>query len=220
MKALKASVNSRLAAYAAVGTVAAVTGVATTSNAAVVYVDPADITIPNNIDGIYVNFVTGATSTTGLVGYDLNPYNNGAGLTFYGAASPSGVLATGTAGTLAVASRLTGGELIGPTPSNGGFYNQFQTTGGLFQSGGTAFLGLRFLNESTGAINYAWAEFTTAAGTGFPATLNRWAYENTGAAITAGAVPEPGTVATLAMGALGLGAAGVRRWRQGKQLAA
>ena len=51
-------------------------------------------------------------------------------------------------------------------------------------------------------------------------TLTDWAYDDTGAKIIAGAIPEPGS-ATLAMGgALVLGAAGVRQWRKRKSATA
>ena len=222
---LKSTLGSRLAAYATAGAAVAITSAAVSSPAAIVYVDPTDISIPDTIDGIYINLVTGATSTTGLTGYDINPYDNGAGLTFYGAASPSGVLATGVAGTSAVAQKLTAGTTISATPTVG-FYNQFQTVGTAFQTPGLGYLGLRFLNESTGVVNYGWVEVSSGTGgafPGFPASITRWAFENTGLSINAGqttAVPEPGTTAALAMGALSLGAAGVRRWRQSKQVAA
>lgn len=192
--------------------------------AAIVYTNltSAPLTIPNSIDGIYLNVVTGATGSSGsaVPGWDLNPYNNGAGLTFYGAASPSGILATGTAGLNAVTQSLAVGFVISSTPLTG-FYNQFQTTAAAFQTPGQRYVGFRFLNESTSTINYGWALISTSAGTtgslGFPASILGYAYENTGLSIMAGqisAVPEPSTFAMFGVavaGALGLGAARRRR---------
>ena len=192
------------------------------AQAAVVYVNrtATPVQIPSTLDGVYINLVTGVSGTSaGLVpGWDLNPYNNSGilsgGLTFYGAASPSGILATGSVGTGAVATKLDFGALIGPS----GQYNQFQTQGTEFwTASGLGYVGLRFVNESTGATNYAWAEFQTTSGDGFPAALLRYAYENTGAAITAGdvgAVPEPSTFAMFGMALAG--AAGLTTWRRRK----
>ncbi|MEO5735362.1 MAG: PEP-CTERM sorting domain-containing protein [Rubrivivax sp.] len=190
------------------------------AHAAVVYVNrtATPLLIPNSIDGVYFNIVTGVTGSSGaqVPGWDINPYNNGAGLTLYGAASPQGILATGTPGTGAVATRLTFGATIGPS----GQYNQFQTLGTAIQGvSGLSYIGLRFTNESTGAANYAWAEFQTTAGDGFPAALLRYAYENTGVAITAGSVgvvPEPSTFAMFGLALAGAaGFSAMRRRRQG-----
>src|SRR5689334_12997335 len=73
------------------------------ANAAPVIVN-VSIAVPNTLDGIYINLVTGATSTTpgGLSTYDINPYNNNAGLTFFSAANAgTGIVTTGgtTSGT-------------------------------------------------------------------------------------------------------------------------
>ena len=54
---------------------------------------------------------------------------------------------------------------------------------------------------------------TTTAGSGFPAQINGWVFEDSGAAITI-PVPEPGTVASLF--ALVGGAAAMRQWRRRK----
>jgi len=184
------------------------------AQAAVVSVSFANspVVVPNNIDGIYFNFVTGQRSTTEFAGYDFNPYNNNGGLTFYGAPSPSGILATGTPGTFAEARVLQFGDLI----SAAGQYNQYQTQGDNFDVTGQEYVGLRFLNESTGILNYGWALMRTTAGNGFPASVLAYGYENTGLSITAGqtaavvpppaAVPEPGSIALvgLALGAMGL----------------
>ena len=53
----------------------------------------------------------------------------------------------------------------------------------------SAYIGVAFINEGTGATNYGWVEMSTTAATGFPATIVRYAYENTGQAITAGTTP-------------------------------
>jgi|GEM_PF-1231363 len=78
---------------------------------------------------------------------------------------------------------------------------------------------------SENQLQYGWVGMSAATVTaGNPlkmsVTLTDWAYDDTGAKITAGAIPEPGS-ATLAMGgALVLGAAGLRQWRKRKSATA
>ncbi len=212
IQAVRTKLNIALFAGAAVAALAA-----PAAHAAII-VSTTPIGIANSIDGVYINLITGATGSSGgaVTGWDLNPYNNGAGLTFYGSASPGGILATGTPGTGAVATSLAFGALIGST----GQFNQFQTLGTNFQNAsGLGYIGLRFLNEGTGIQNYGWAEFSTTGGDGFPATLTRYAYENTGLSITAGnvgVVPEPSTFAMFGLALAGAaGFSALRRRRQG-----
>lgn len=185
---------------------------------AAVVVNNVNISVPNNIDGVYINILTGATGASGgaVTGWDFNVYNNNAGLTFYGNATPGGILATGTPGTTAVARDLAAGTVIDAS----GQFNQFQTQGLLFQTGGNHVVGFRFLNETTGIYNFGYARITTTTGTGtsvgFPATITQMVYENTGAALTvAGAVtpgvPEPATWAMMMIGFGAMGAAMRRR---------
>lgn len=65
-------------------------------------------------------------------------------------------------------------------------------------------------------LRYGWVEMSLSnpANAGEPnLTITGYAYDNSGAQIPAGAVPEPASTALLAMGALALGAKGVRNWR-------
>ena len=55
--------------------------------------------------------------------------------------------------------------------------------------------------------------------TGPNVTIWGYAYDNTGAQLTMGSVPEPGSAAVLAVGALMLGARGLRNWRHHRETA-
>lgn len=117
-----------------------------TAGAAVVHVDRSGspLVVPNTIDGLFLNFITGLTSTTSTpaAGWDFNPYNAGLGLSFFGPDFPSG---QGTLVSGATALALLGGETIG----GGSIYQPGQALGTNFQITGISYAGLRFQNETT-----------------------------------------------------------------------
>ncbi len=92
-------------------------------------------------------------------------------------------------------------------------------------SGVATYIGFRFKLPSNNTIVYGWADVTlTNDGDSGIFTINRWAYEDSGASILAGppgasAVPEPASFA-VGLGALALGAAGLRRRRRHAQAVA
>jgi len=169
------------------------------AGAAVIHVDLASspLAIPSGLDGLYLNFVSGATSTATapLAGWDFNPYSNGDGLRFFGPDFPNG---QGTLVSGSTALALLGGEAIG----SGGIYQPGQALGTNFLITGISYAGLRFQNEATGQLNYGWAKLRTTATTGFPAAILGYAYENTGAPIIAAAIPEPAGAGLLVMAGL------------------
>ena len=181
---------------------------------ATVIVSNVSISVPNNINGVYVNVVTGVSGTTpaSVPGYDFNVYGSSSlGLNFFTSTTGNGIVktATGTAADLAAGTVISAGSLFATGV----------VAGDLFRPGGSHVLGFSFLNEITGVVNYGYARISTTTGTGggagFPATITQLVYENSGASVTVagaatGAVPEP---ATWAMMVLGFGAIGfaVRR---------
>jgi hypothetical protein len=185
------------AAFAGIGLAAQV------AHAAVV-VSTRTIPVPYNMDGVYVNVVTGGTSAlgTGTPGWDVNPYfplSPGSDvLGFFASTADNnnrGIITTplvvgstlSTANTFAV-----GAQRVGLLPA--GIYN----------------FGFRFANDVTTQTNvgYLTMQVSTRALT-MPYLILGWAYENTGGSLTVTPVPEP-SAALLLVGGLLAGAA----WRK------
>ncbi len=173
------------------------------------------ITIPQTTAGTYVNLQTGAFGTAGATpGWDINPWGSGnpANLAWF-------TDSTVGAGNAIASSAVTGG-LVQSVSVNSDFTTlTYDPSGYNVQSsasilaGGTHYIAMRF-EDGTAAINNAWIKITTTAGTGFPATIDEWAYAPVGEAFLVGqtaAVPE---ASAPALGLLALGAAGMRRRRR------
>lgn len=205
------AVSLGLCAAAIAGTAAT----ATDANAAVV-TSTTPISIPNSVDGVYINFLTGATgSSSGSVsGWDFNPYAGSGNLLFYwggdAGGSGGGVAATASGPYL----DLPNGTVISAASVFSQAANGANNETSTFLAPGTHILGFKFLNETTSTVNYGYLSITTGASGGFPATINGWSYENTGASITVTTVPEPETALMFSLGALALGASHLRRMRR------
>ncbi|MEJ0088527.1 MAG: PEP-CTERM sorting domain-containing protein [Limisphaerales bacterium] len=211
-------IDSKLAAYTALATVALAAPVA--AKADIVYSGVLNLTVPSTTAGIYLNLVNGvfATTPSGAPGWDINPW--GSGSFFLYGTTGNGFINNFAGGSSAT---LVDNLPLGTTIDGASGYtfgnNATETTGS------TAFLlnsssnvaGFRFINEAAGnQVQYGWVRFSLA-GTAVaqPRLLVEYAYDNTGASILAGqttAVPEPSTYAFL--GLMATGAFAVRRWRK------
>jgi hypothetical protein len=195
--ALRAPFVSRAVLMAA-ASVAAVASMAT--HAAVVDSGPVNLPVTANIDGLYLNLVTGQNANGTVAGWDFNPYATGGNLAFFtstNAANNNQVVGSGT-----VITALAPGATVGPasTFATAGIVS---TLGTPFRATGTNYVGIRFTNEAGGTLHYGYAEITTTAATGFPATVTRYVYDNTpNTAVTiAGGAVAPGFAYTPATGA-------------------
>lgn len=170
--------------------------------------------IPLNIDGLYIKIDTQQFSGTAMAGWDINPYG-ATSLNFFAsstapnpastyvrtqaAGGPSG-LALGylVDGSSPFVNNTTAVISSANVPANGWALNSLN------------YFGFRFHNNTTNAINFGYGVMQVGA-TATARTLVSLHYENSGAGINVGAVPEPGTLGLLALGAVGLVASRRRR---------
>lgn len=178
-------------------------GTLTPAFGALHYHDFQDLTIPADSAGIYVNPVTGATSTEVPTDYATAPWLN---LFFSGTAIGStpfiepAITAPATGNGDGLILKIDYQQEVGPTLEFAeGFNGSENHTGsgsGQFQFGVPAAIGFALSTAAEGPVSYGWMSITISeSGTGI---LHGSAYEDTpGVPILAGSVPEPGTSALL-----------------------
>lgn len=187
---------------------AALMGATQKSEAAIVHSGTINLVVPSTTAGFYLNVVTGVSGITPAAapGWDLNPWSSSTlQIWANNAASPNDGVIVGLGSSTTLVDNLAPGTLIDGTATYGRSSNT-ETTGAtaFLVSSDQNIIGFRFLNEGTATINFGWARFSTAATLGAqPRTLVEYAYEDTGAAINAGAVPAPGAAGLLALGSIG-----------------
>lgn len=190
--------SNRLAAHFAVAAVATV--VAGAAQAAIVHWD-ANLVIPNNIDGLYINVETRvAASAAGLAaGWDLNPYGTSTtAMSWFAAAAPSGcVMGLGQGGTTSAVASLSAGTLVSSASTFGNTASSVTAGGWVLNSNN--YFGFRFLGADA-LTHYGWGIMSIGATMGVR-TLVSVEFETTaGASVTV--APAPGAIALLGLAGL------------------
>lgn len=204
-----------LACTAAVGAAASLAP-SQEANATIIYVNltSTPISIPVTTAGVYLNVVTGVSnvSPASVPGWDLNPFSTTT-LSWFNPTTPvGGVYVTGLGSSATLVDNLTIGTLISAASVFGSGASETTGTTALILNSSNNFIGFRFTNETTGVVDFGWVQVQLGATLTSPRSIVAYGYENTGLGITAGAIPEPGTYATL--GLMALGAFGVRLWKR------
>jgi hypothetical protein len=188
------------------------------ADAAVVYSGPQNINVPttNIFGGIYLDLTRPGFSfipttsgsgpaeglNTVLPGWDVNFYKGSTSLRWWYNVGVQGVYnAAHHVAALGPGVMVDGSSSLGT----------WQTMTPEF-TGTTAFMGVEFPDASNNVL-FGWIRITGGPDNGIPATIVDWAYDDTGAGILTGVVPEP---SALALGCLAAGAAGLAAWRRRK----
>jgi hypothetical protein len=202
----------QIKSIAALSAVAGLMAVAGPAQAVIVYSGPVNINIPADIDGVYLNLVTGASGAVAPAGWDINPYSASAlapGFNLWGATTTTWFNSASAVGN-AAGYVLASGTSIGPGTN-------FFRPGGATDLAGVVTLnapnlfGVQFANEAGGTTHFAWVEVTFGSSVTSRA-ITGYAFESSPlTAIQAGVVPEPGTYAMMLAGLAAVGGLVARR---------
>jgi len=214
MASIKTRLDGHFVACSALAAAAAMGGVAQNSEAAIVHSGIVNLNIASTTNGLYLNVVNGLINEPGntggstVPGWDINPWSSST-LNYFSAFTGGTYVQGGGTGTNTA--NLVPGTMVGPASTYG---SGGATITGLLPhnlSSSSNLIGFRFTNEAGPSTHYGWFRVslsTTLAAQ--PRAVVEYAYESTpDTAIPAGAIPAPGSLALLALGAAGL--AGRRR---------
>lgn len=209
-KSLLAQVDKRWlgAGLAAAGAAVA----ADQANAAIVYHAPGGgITIPSTFAGVYVNMETEAAGGNTTTGWDVNPY----GITYLRLFVATGAAhkgpAAGRYNNLAPGTQICVGDTdwrTGVTRNLGAGDAAGAAVGELpvILNSADNLIGFRFVGADN-VTRAGWYRISLGATPGAqPRSIVEWAFESDPQACIAAGVPEPGSLALLAAGAVGLAA--------------
>ena len=158
----------------------------------------ANLVIPNNIDGQYINVETqtAGSAAGNVAGWDLNPYGTSTtAMSWFAAAAPSGcVMGLGQGGATAAVASLSGGTLVSSASTFGNTASSVTAGGWVLNSAN--YFGFRFVGADAGT-HYGWGIMTVGATMGVR-TLTSVTFETTaGASVTV--APAPGALALLGL---------------------
>ena len=190
---------------AAAAGVASFFGGSAPADAAIVFSGIQNVPIhPASVNGgVYINiespfaFAQGAVPridpSTLIPGWDLNPYFSGQSIYVAG---NTRFVGAGSASNLALGTMIDSSQTFEPEVAKSVS----------IPVGSTGYIGFRFDPETVGGAQtwYGWAQMSIGNNVDTDGSVISWAYDDSGAGIAAGAIPEPSSLAALAMGAVGL----------------
>lgn len=173
------------------------TGALVPAHAAIVYSGPQNIPIPTDIEGVYLNLDNASYSFVATSDWDVNPFYGGSAFGYEGSFRPL-LLGEGLVDDPIL--RFLAGEVIDATPGPGSqFAGGFGGSGwptphmgagaNQFANGSPGFIGFQFTTDSHAGPFYGWMQVVLTDASQ-PGLIIDWAYEDSGAAITVGVVPE------------------------------
>ena len=158
----------------------------------------ANLVIPNNIDGQYINVETqtAGSAAGNVAGWDLNPYGTSTtAMSWFAAAAPSGcVMGLGQGGATSAVASLSAGTLVSSASTFGNTASSVTAGGWMLNSAN--YFGFRFRGADA-LTHYGWGIMTVGATMGVR-TLTSVTFETTaGASVTV--APAPGALALLGL---------------------
>ena len=168
--------------------------------AALVYSGFQNITVSTSFASTYVDVDAASSSPTQASGWDIDAFFGGEA--FGNSANFQPVRQTTSVSSSIVSLNL--GELVDSSDifatAAAGSSDHIGINPGQLASGVTGYLGFKLIDNNAAGPFYGWMR-VNLSNTGQPGQIIDWTYDNTGAGITVGAIPEPSSLALLGLGA-------------------
>lgn len=158
--------------------------------AAVVYSGLQDIPIPTTFEGVYIDIDGVSSSGSPTVGWDVNPFFGGSVIAY---GDDFQAVSGGTSNT-APTLRLDPGTMVDGTlvyaASPGGSSTHMGAGPDGFAEGAESYFGFRFTTNGSEGVFFGWVRLVVTANQP-GGVVKDWAYDDSGAPIVVGAIPEP-----------------------------
>lgn len=166
----------------------------------IIYSGPKNILIPTTFVGVYVDIDGGGTVAEEGPGWDANFVFNGEGLGSNASFHPvsATIVLDAPVLNLNYGAQVSSSVTFASTYS-GGYSSSSTHVGngpGQFASGTEGYIGFRFTTNSSAGPYYGWMR-VVLSNTADNGIIRDWAYDDSGASITVGAVPEPSATLSL-----------------------
>ena len=173
------------------------------SSAAIVYSGLQNVSISNTFTSVYVDVDALATESSETPGWDIDSFFGGEA---FGNSSDFQPVRQTIANNSAIV-RLYFGDFVDSTDTYAttaaGSSTHIGNSPDQFASGQVGYLGFSLIANNDDGPYYGWMR-VNLSNTGGTGTIIDWAYDNTGAGISIGAVPEPASFTLLGIGAVAL----------------
>lgn len=173
---------------------------AASGQAALVYSGFQNITVSTSFTSVYVDVDAASSSPTQASGWDIDAFFGGEA--FGNSANFQPVRQTVSVSSAIVRLELgdlvDGSDIYASTPA--GSSTHIGINPGQLASGVTGYLGFRLITNNAAGPYYGWMR-VSLSNTPQPGKIIDWVYDNTGAGIIVGAIPEPSSMALLGLGA-------------------
>ncbi len=173
------------------------------SPAAILYSGLRNISVTNSFTSVYLDVDAITVSASEVPGWDIDAFFGGEA---FGNSADFQPVRQSVANNSAIV-RLYFGDIVDATDifatTAAGSSTHIGNAADQFASGAEGYLGFSLIDNSDAGPYYGWmrVNFSNSGGTG---TLIDWAYDNSGAPITVGVVPEPASITLLGLGAVAL----------------
>jgi hypothetical protein len=164
------------------------------ARAEIIYSGNQNIAIPADFNGVFIDVFSLQHSTTEFSGWDLNPFFGGLGIANSPGFQPVriGAGSEDSIAPISFGSIINGTALFSSGYGGSGAEDDSGHLGpytGQFVDGQSAYMGFKLFQS--GSSFYGWMQLTLTSN-GSTGVIQNWAYDNSGAAIRAGALADVG----------------------------